>query len=476
MSYVVLARKWRPMTFDDLVGQDHVARTLANAIASERVAHAFLFTGVRGVGKTFERPHPGQGAQLHAQAGQRSRRGRSGADGVALPGVPGVPGDRRGQRRGRARDRRRQLQRRGGSAAPAGHAALPPVARPLQDLHRRRGPHALAERVERLPQDAGGAAAAREVHLRDDRGAQSPGHHPQPRAALRLQAGADPADRRAPEVRARAGRHPERRQGHRHHRARSGRQHARRDEPAGAGDRLGRREARGRGRGARSGRRQPAGAARHRRRAGRRRRGTLPGGDRGARQPGLRHGARRTRPARASARRGRGARDRQARRAARPRRRGKARRARAGRPRPDRRRGAPAPGLLAGLRRRGAQRPAARRTGDAAGTARAPPAADPDRRHGAAAGAARATFCWAAAAGPRARPRRVPETDRPLPSARAAARRRAPQSGVRPPTANATRSHHLPGPKRHQRRPHNPRQPQRRQQHRERQQPTDRRR
>ena len=52
MSYVVLARKWRPMRFEDLVGQDHVARTLANAIASGRVAHAFLFTGVRGVGKT----------------------------------------------------------------------------------------------------------------------------------------------------------------------------------------------------------------------------------------------------------------------------------------------------------------------------------------------------------------------------------------------------------------------------------------
>ena len=52
MSYVVLARKWRPMSFDDLVGQEHVARTLANAIGSGRVAHAFLFTGVRGVGKT----------------------------------------------------------------------------------------------------------------------------------------------------------------------------------------------------------------------------------------------------------------------------------------------------------------------------------------------------------------------------------------------------------------------------------------
>ncbi len=52
MSYVVLARKYRPMTFTDLVGQDHVARILAGAIASGRLAHAFLFTGVRGVGKT----------------------------------------------------------------------------------------------------------------------------------------------------------------------------------------------------------------------------------------------------------------------------------------------------------------------------------------------------------------------------------------------------------------------------------------
>jgi DNA polymerase III subunit gamma/tau len=52
VSYVVLARKWRPMRFDDLVGQDHVKKTLENAIRSNRVAHAFLFTGVRGVGKT----------------------------------------------------------------------------------------------------------------------------------------------------------------------------------------------------------------------------------------------------------------------------------------------------------------------------------------------------------------------------------------------------------------------------------------
>ena len=52
MAYTVLARKYRPQRFDDLVGQEHVARTLRNAIGSDRVAHAFLFTGVRGVGKT----------------------------------------------------------------------------------------------------------------------------------------------------------------------------------------------------------------------------------------------------------------------------------------------------------------------------------------------------------------------------------------------------------------------------------------
>ena len=52
MSYLVLARKYRPQSFEDLVGQSHVAKTLANAIDQDRVAHAFLFTGVRGVGKT----------------------------------------------------------------------------------------------------------------------------------------------------------------------------------------------------------------------------------------------------------------------------------------------------------------------------------------------------------------------------------------------------------------------------------------
>jgi DNA polymerase-3 subunit gamma/tau len=52
VNYEVFARKYRPQTFDDLVGQTHVSRTLKNAVAQNRLAHAYLFVGPRGVGKT----------------------------------------------------------------------------------------------------------------------------------------------------------------------------------------------------------------------------------------------------------------------------------------------------------------------------------------------------------------------------------------------------------------------------------------
>jgi len=51
-GYQVIARKWRPQTFDDVVGQDHVVRTLRNAITRDRIAHAYLLVGPRGTGKT----------------------------------------------------------------------------------------------------------------------------------------------------------------------------------------------------------------------------------------------------------------------------------------------------------------------------------------------------------------------------------------------------------------------------------------
>src|SRR5471030_913720 len=52
MSYQVLARKYRPQTFEEIVGQAHVALTLTNALKNQKVAHAYLFSGPRGVGKT----------------------------------------------------------------------------------------------------------------------------------------------------------------------------------------------------------------------------------------------------------------------------------------------------------------------------------------------------------------------------------------------------------------------------------------
>ena len=52
MSYEVLARKWRPLTFDDVVGQEHISRTLKKAVETGRISHAYLFSGPRGCGKT----------------------------------------------------------------------------------------------------------------------------------------------------------------------------------------------------------------------------------------------------------------------------------------------------------------------------------------------------------------------------------------------------------------------------------------
>ncbi|NJO85108.1 MAG: hypothetical protein HC828_21755, partial [Blastochloris sp.] len=52
MAAQALYRKWRSQTFEELIGQEHVVQTLRNALVEDRVAHAYLFTGPRGVGKT----------------------------------------------------------------------------------------------------------------------------------------------------------------------------------------------------------------------------------------------------------------------------------------------------------------------------------------------------------------------------------------------------------------------------------------
>ena len=63
MAYIALYRKWRPRNFEDVVGQSHITETLQKAIDTDKVAHAYLFSGPRGTGKTST-------AKIFAQIGR----------------------------------------------------------------------------------------------------------------------------------------------------------------------------------------------------------------------------------------------------------------------------------------------------------------------------------------------------------------------------------------------------------------------
>ena len=112
MSYQVIARKWRPQKFDDVVGQQAVTRTLRNALASGRLAQAFVFAGPRGVGKTTT-------ARILA----RALNCVNGPTADPCGDVRRLRRDRRRARHRRPRDRRRHAHRR--RQRPRGHHLRP---------------------------------------------------------------------------------------------------------------------------------------------------------------------------------------------------------------------------------------------------------------------------------------------------------------------------------------------------------------
>ena len=152
--YRVLARKYRPATFDDLIGQDAMVRTLANAFATDRIAQAYMLTGVRGVGKTTTARILARASITNAADGDRRARPstcRSSAciarrswkaamstciemDAASNTGI----------------DNMREIIE---------SVRYEPVIGALQGLHHRRSAHAVEGGLQRAPEDAGGAAA-----------------------------------------------------------------------------------------------------------------------------------------------------------------------------------------------------------------------------------------------------------------------------------------------------------------------------
>ena len=168
--YRVLARKYRPIRFEDLIGQEPMVRTLANSFAAGRIHQAYILTGVRGVGKTttarilaraFNYSLPGKiDRAKHRHAGTRR----------PLPGDHGVAPRRR------HRDGRRLAHRHRRRARDHRERALSPGLGAHQGLHHRRSAHALEAGLQRPVEDARRAARARQVPVRDHRDREGADH------------------------------------------------------------------------------------------------------------------------------------------------------------------------------------------------------------------------------------------------------------------------------------------------------------
>ncbi len=158
MSYQVLARKYRPQKFSEVIGQEHVTRTLQNAIAQERIAHGYIFSGHRGIGKTTV-------ARILAMAlNCRSTVKREQAGGGALRHLRFLHRDSRRKFCRRDRNRRGHQSRHRRNSRTARGGALPSGARPLQNLHSRRSAPDHRRGIQCAAENAGGASQPRHLH------------------------------------------------------------------------------------------------------------------------------------------------------------------------------------------------------------------------------------------------------------------------------------------------------------------------